>query len=199
MKQFKDWFDPERARNWQRLAIPKWRYLQIEDWLPPMFFSSCCNLFDLFVWFVWFVVILAVLLLLLWDLACSMRYLVVQAPCLTPTHTLKTKRTVLLTLLALLCFWPVKLSAHWTLDTTFTHILTMPMTRKKCIQTSQSYPLNTQYWSNKNMFVTHSEYLTKNDLSPNSPIDPTNPKNPPTPITMQPPNNTQQNQLAACA
>lgn len=31
------------------------------------------------------------------------------------------------------------------------------------------------------MFIAHSEYLTKNDLSPNSPIHPTNPNNPPHP------------------
>lgn len=42
--------------------------------------------------FVWFLVILAVLLLL-WALACSIRYLVVQARCLfPPTHTLKNQK-----------------------------------------------------------------------------------------------------------
>ena len=167
-----------------------------------MFFSSCCNLFVcLFVClFVWFVVILAVLLLLLWALACSIRYLVVQARFPEHRHILpKIQKDgpshascapLLLTCEALGAF------GNWT---RLLHIPTMRMTRKneyKHLNNILSI-LNTDP---KKTCLLHTQNTSLRMIYLQTPqFTPQIPTIPPTPITMQPPPNTQQNQLAACA
>ena len=123
--------------------------------------------------FVWFLVILAVLLLL-WALACSIRYLVVQARCLfPPTHTLKNQKGR-----SFSRFLRSSASDLWS----FTPFPTMPMTRKKCIQTSQSYPLNTQYWSKKNIVYYTLRNTSLRMIYLQTPqFTPQIPKNPPHP------------------